>query len=52
VYNNIVLTNVATISRYATKQAEDKKFLDDRTSRQPIAIPHGGLHFMVPFAIE
>jgi hypothetical protein len=32
-YHNSVLPRVATIPGYAAKQAEDRKFLADRTSR-------------------
>ena len=52
VYMNIVLEKVATVPGYAAKQAEDMKFLADRTSRQPISSTHGGPHILVPFAIE
>ena len=52
VYRNTVLEKVATIPGYASKQAEDRKFLADRISRQPISVIHGGPHILVPFAIE
>jgi len=52
VYRNIVLHKVATISGHATKQTEDKKFLANKSSRQPISTIHGGPHILVPFAIE
>jgi hypothetical protein len=52
VYLNTVLTKVATIHGYAAKQAEDRKFLANKTSRQPISTLHGGPHILVPFAIE
>ena len=51
-YRNKVLHKVASIPGYATKQAEDKKLLADRTSSHPIATPHGGPHVLVPFAME
>jgi hypothetical protein len=31
---------------------ENRKFLREKTSRQPIAAPHCGRHVLVPFAIE
>jgi hypothetical protein len=52
VYKNTVLQQVANIPGYAAKQAEDKKFLADMTSSQPIAASHGGQHVLVPFAME
>jgi hypothetical protein len=53
VYKNIVLHQVANILGYAAKQAEDIKFLANRTSRQPIALRMArGHHVLVPFAIE
>ena len=52
VYRNTVLEKVATIPGYAAKHAEDRKFLADKNSRQPIAAIHGGPHILVPFAIE
>jgi hypothetical protein len=42
VYRKTVLHQVATVPGYAAKQAEDRKFLADKTSRQPISAPHGG----------
>jgi len=50
--NTVVLEKVATVPGYAAKQAEDKKFLADRTSTQPISGIHGGPHILVPFALE
>ena len=47
-----MLEKVATIHGYATKQAEDKKFMADKTSSQPILVVNGGPHILVPFAIE
>ena len=51
-YMNTVLEKVATVPGYAAKQAEDKKFLAIKTSRQPISTTHEGPHILVPFAIE
>jgi hypothetical protein len=52
VYRNTVLRKVATVPGYAAKQAEDRKFLADKASSQPIAAIHGGPHVLVPFAVE
>ena len=52
VYRNTVLEKVATVPGFAARQAEDRKFLADRTSTQPISAVHGGPHILVPFAIE
>jgi hypothetical protein len=52
VYKNIVLQKVASIPGCATKQAEDRKLLADRTSSHPIATPRGGPRVLVPFAME
>jgi len=52
VYKNTILEKVATIPGFATKQAEDMKFLADKKSRQLIAAIHGGPHILVTFAIE
>ena len=52
VFRNTVLEKVATVPGYAAKQAEDRNFLADRTSRQPIYAVNGGPHILVPFAIE
>ena len=51
-YRDTVLEKVATFPGYATKQAEDRKFVADKTSRRPISTVHGGPHILVPFAIE
>ncbi len=47
-----MLHKVSTVPGFATNQAEDRKFLADMTSRQPIAVAHGGPHILAPFAIE
>jgi len=49
---NTMLHKVATVPGYAAKQAEDRKFLADMTSSQPIAASNGGHHVLVPFAME
>ena len=51
-YKNIVLERVATVPGYAAKQGEDRKFMADKTSRQPISAMHGGPHILVPLVIE
>ena len=43
---------VAIVPGYAAKQAEDRNFLADKTSSQPISAINGGPHILVPFAIE
>jgi hypothetical protein len=52
VYRNTVLEKVATVPGYAAKQAEERKFLADKNSRQTIAVIYGGPHILVLFAIE
>jgi hypothetical protein len=54
VYRNtvLVLHQVSTIPGYAAKQAEDRKFDNDRTCADPIACIHDGPHVLVPFALE
>ncbi len=49
---NTVLDKVATTPGCAAKHAEDKKFLADRTSKQPTSAHHGGPHVLVSFAME
>ncbi len=52
VYRNTALKKVATIPGYAAKQAEEKKFQADKASTQPVSAVHGGLHILLPFAVE
>ena len=52
VYMNTVLEEVATVPGYAAKQAEDRKFLADRTSTKPISTIQGDPHILIPFAVE
>jgi hypothetical protein len=47
VYRNTIGTNASTIRGYDAKQDEDRKFLADRASSQPIAEIHGGPHVLV-----
>jgi hypothetical protein len=51
IYRNTMLNNVAMIPGYAANHAEGIQFLADMTLRQPIAVPHGDPHVVVPFAI-
>jgi hypothetical protein len=51
-YRNTVMEKVATVPGYAAKQAEDRMFLADKASGQPISAVHGGPHILVPFAVE
>ena len=52
VYRSTILPKVATILGYASKQTKDMKFMSNKTSQQPIAVPHGGPHVLVPSAIK
>jgi hypothetical protein len=52
VYRNTVLKKVAYIPGYAAKHVEDREFLADMNSTDPIAVIHGGPHVLVPFAVE
>ncbi len=40
------------IPGFAAKLVEDMKFYADKTSKRPVARIHGGLHTLVPFAVE
>ncbi len=40
------------IPGYAAKLVEDRKFYADKTSKRPVSRIHGGLHTLVPFAVE
>jgi len=50
-YKNTVMEKVAMVPGYAAKQTEDRKFLADKTSRQPFFAVNGGPHILVPFAV-
>ncbi len=52
VYRKTILRHAFSIPGYAAKQAEDRKFLADLSSTQPIAAIHGGPHILVSFALE
>jgi hypothetical protein len=53
VYRNTRQKEAGEILGYAAKQVEDMKFYADKTtSERPVARIHGGLHTLVPFAVE
>ena len=52
VYKNTRQRETGEIPGYAAKLAEDRKFYADKTSERPVAKIHGGLHTLVPFAVE
>ncbi len=52
VYRNTKQRETGDIPGYAAKLVEDMKFYADMTSERPVARIHGGLHTLVPFAVE
>ena len=52
VYRNTRQKETSEIPGYAAKLVEDRKFYADKTSERPVARIHGGLHTLVPFAVE
>ena len=52
VYRNIRQRETREIPGYAANLMEVRKFYADKTSERPVAIIHGGMHTLVPFAIE
>ena len=52
VYRNTRQRETGDIPGYAAKLVEDRKFYADKTSERPVARIHGGLHTLVPFAVE
>ena len=52
VYRNTRQRETGDIPGYAAKLVEDRKFYADRTSERPVARIYGGLHTLVPFAVE
>ena len=52
VYRNTRQRETGEIPGYAAKLVEDRKFYADKTSGRPVARIHGGLHTLVPFAVE
>ncbi len=49
---NTRLRETTKVPGYAAKLAEDRKFYADKTSERPIARIHGGLHTLIPFAMD
>ncbi len=52
VYRNTKQRETSEIPGYAAKLVEDRKLYADKTSERPVARIHGGLHTLVPFAVE
>jgi hypothetical protein len=52
VYKNTKQRETREIPGYAVKLVEDRKLYADKTSKRPVARIHGGLHTLVPFAVE
>jgi hypothetical protein len=52
VYMNTILRETMEVPGYAAKMVEDMKFYADKASERPVARIHGGLHTLIPFAVE
>ena len=52
VYRNTRQRETCEIPGYAAKLVEDRKFYADKTSERPVPRIYGGLHTLVPFAVE
>jgi len=52
IYKNTRQRKTGKISGYAAKLVEDMKFYANRASYRPVAKIHGGVHSLVPFAVE
>jgi len=52
VYMNTRQKETGEIPGYAAKLVEDMKFYANKTSERLVARIHGGLHTLVPFAVE
>jgi len=52
VYKNTRLRETTQVTEYAAKLVEDRKFYADKTSERHVARIHGGLHTLIPFAVE
>ncbi len=52
VYQNTRQREIGEIPGYVAKRVEDRKFYADKSSERPVARIHGGLHTLVPFAVE
>ncbi len=51
-YWNTRQRETGDIRGFSAKLVEDRKFYVDKTSDRPVAMIHGGLHTLVPFAVE
>ena len=49
---NTKLRETTEVPGYAAKLVENKKFYADKASERPVARIHGGLHTLIPFAVE
>jgi hypothetical protein len=52
VYRNTRLRETTEVPGYAAKLVEDRKFYAEKTSERHVARIHGGLHTLIPFAVE
>jgi len=52
VYKNARLRETTEVPGYAAKLVEDRKFYADKVSERHVARIHGGLHTLIPFAVE
>ncbi len=52
VYMNTRLRETTEVPGYAAKFIEEKKFYADKASERPVARIYGGLHTLIPFAVE
>jgi hypothetical protein len=52
VYRNTRQRETREVPGYAAKLVEDRKFYADKSSERLVARVHGGLHTLVPFAVE
>ncbi len=52
VYRNTRLRETTEVLGYAAKLVEERKFHADKASERPVARIHGGLHTLIPFAVE
>ncbi len=52
VHRNTKQRETGEILGYAAKLVEERKLYADNTSERPVARMHGGLHTLVPFAVE
>jgi len=52
VYRNTRQRETGDIPGYAAKLVEDRKFYADKVAERPVARIHGGMHTLIPFAVE